>query len=70
MRLGEFGVWTTYQAIGEENAGGAANLVEQLGFGTLWLGGSPQLPTLRPLLEATERIVVATGVLNVWGERA
>ncbi len=66
MRLGEFGVWTSYRAIGEENAGAAASLVEQLGFGTFWLGGSPQLPALRPLLDATERIVVATGILNVW----
>ncbi len=66
MQLGEFGIWTSYRAIGEENAGEAAKLVEDLGFGTLWLGGSPQLPALRPLLEATERIVVATGILNVW----
>jgi probable F420-dependent oxidoreductase len=66
MQLGEFGVWTTHRAIGEENAGAAARLIEDLGFGTLWLGGSPQLPALRPLLEATERIVVATGILNVW----
>jgi hypothetical protein len=54
MQLGEFGIWTTYRAIGEENAGEAAKLVEALGFGTLWLGGSPQLPALGPLLEATE----------------
>jgi probable F420-dependent oxidoreductase len=66
MRLGEFGVWTTYRAIGEENAGRAAKLAEDLGFGTFWLGGSPQLPALVPLLEATQRIVVATGILNVW----
>jgi probable F420-dependent oxidoreductase len=66
MQLGDFGVWTTYRAIGEENARQAARLVEELGFGTFWLGGSPQLPALRPLLEATERIVVATGILNVW----
>ncbi len=66
MRLGEFGVWTTYRTIGEENASQAARLVEDLGFGTFWLGGSPQLPALEPLLDATERIVVATGILNVW----
>ena len=66
MQLGEFGVWTSYRAIGEENAGEAARLVEDLGFGTFWLGGSPQLPALRPLLESTEQIVVATGILNVW----
>src|ERR1700733_6598739 len=66
MQLGEFGVWTSYRAIGEENAGEAAKLVEDLGFGTFWLGGSPQLPALRPLLEATDRLVGATGILNVW----
>ncbi len=70
MRLGDFGVWTTYRAIGEENAGESARLVEDLGYGTFWLGGSPQLPALRPLLEATERIVVATGILNVWASDA
>jgi probable F420-dependent oxidoreductase len=66
MELGRFGVWTSYRAIGEENAGEAAKVVEDLGFGTFWLGGSPQLPKLRPLLEATERIVAATGILNLW----
>ncbi len=66
MRLGEFGIWTSYRAIGEQNATEAARLVEELGFGALWLGGSPQLPALRPLLDGTERIVVATGILNVW----
>jgi probable F420-dependent oxidoreductase len=66
MKLGQFGVWTSYRAIGEQNAGEAAKLVEDLGFDVFWLGGSPQLPALRPLLEGSERIVVATGVLNVW----
>ena len=54
------------QAIGEQNAGAAAQLAEQLGFGTFWLGGSPRLPSVRPLLDATERVVVATGIINVW----
>jgi len=66
VQLGEFGVWTTYRAIGEQNAAEAPKLAEDLGFGTFWLGGSQQLPALRPLLAASERIVVATGILNVW----
>ncbi len=66
MRLGEIGVWTSLRAIGEENAATAANLVEQLGFGAFWLGGSPRLPAVRPLLEASERLVIATGIVNVW----
>jgi probable F420-dependent oxidoreductase len=66
MDLGRFGVWTTYAAIGEQNAGAAAELAERLGFGTFWLGGSPRLPSVRPLLDATERLAVATGIVNVW----
>jgi probable F420-dependent oxidoreductase len=66
MNLGEFGIWTSYRAIGEQNAGEAAKLVEDLGYGTFWLGGSPRLPTVRTLLEATERLTAATGVVNVW----
>ena len=66
MELGRFGVWTSYRQIGEDHAGEAARLVQELGFGTFWLGGSPRLPSLRPLLEATDRLVVATGIVNVW----
>jgi probable F420-dependent oxidoreductase len=66
MDLGKVGVWTTYRTIGEENAGEAARLVQELGFGTFWLGGSPRLPSVRPLLEATDRLVAATGIVNVW----
>jgi probable F420-dependent oxidoreductase len=66
MDLGSIGVWTTYRQIGEENAGEAARLVQDLGFGTFWLGGSPRLASVRPLLEATDSLVVATGIVNVW----
>jgi probable F420-dependent oxidoreductase len=66
MQLKKLGVWTTYNQIGEEHAGDAARLVEQVGYGTFWLGGSPRLSAVRPLLEATERLVVATGIVNVW----
>jgi probable F420-dependent oxidoreductase len=64
--LGRVGIWTGYRRLGEENAAAAAGLVEQLGFGAIWLGMSPRLPSVRPLLEGSERLVVATGVVNVW----
>jgi probable F420-dependent oxidoreductase len=66
MQLGTFGVWTSYRGIGEENAGEAAALVADLGFGTFWLGGSPRLSSVRPLLEASDSLAVATGIVNVW----
>jgi probable F420-dependent oxidoreductase len=66
MKLGLYGVWTTYRAIGDENATEAAALAQDLGFGTFWLGGSPRLPAVRPLLTGADRIAVATVIVNVW----
>jgi probable F420-dependent oxidoreductase len=53
-------------SLGQENGGKAAKVAEQLGYGTVWLGGSPQLISLEPLLEATDTITVATSIVNVW----
>ena len=66
VQLNGFGVWTTYRAIGEEHAGEAAALAEELGYTAFWLGGSPRLPVVRPLLQASERLVVGTSIVNVW----
>jgi probable F420-dependent oxidoreductase len=66
MNLTKFGVWTSYHAIGQENAAQAARLVQDLGFGAFWLGGSPEPDQLRPLLAATETLVAATGIVNIW----
>ena len=66
MDIGRIGVWTSYRPFGAERAGEAAALVEQLGYGAWWVGGSPRVPDLRPILEATSTLVAATGILNVW----
>jgi probable F420-dependent oxidoreductase len=68
MELGRIGVWTSYRPFGVARAGEAARLVEGLGFGTWWLGGSPHVDDLRPILEATTTLAAATGILNVWAE--
>ncbi|MEA2419276.1 MAG: hypothetical protein QOE60_1482 [Thermoleophilaceae bacterium] len=61
MPLGQFGIWRRHQE-------GLAPIpeIEALGFGALWVGGSPSLADVRPFLEATSTITVATGILNVW----
>ena len=59
--LGRIGIWRRYQ----EGAEGVAEL-EELGFGTLWLGGSPAPADARPFLEGTRTLTIATGILNVW----
>ena len=66
MNVGRVGVWTTYSQFGAERAGEAAKIVEQLGYGAFWLGGSPRVHDIRPILEATSTLVAATGILNVW----
>jgi probable F420-dependent oxidoreductase len=64
--IGRIGVWTSYRPFGIERAGEAAKLVEQLGFSAWWLGASPHVPHVRPILESTSTLVAATGILNIW----
>jgi probable F420-dependent oxidoreductase len=68
--LGRIGIWTSYRPFGRERAAEAAKLAEQLGYGTWWVGASPRVPDLRPVLEATTTLVAATGILNVWANDA
>jgi probable F420-dependent oxidoreductase len=66
MDIGKIGIWTSYRRFGIERAGEAAKLAEGLGFGAWWLGSSPKVDDVRPILEATSTLVAATGILNVW----
>ncbi|MEV1295648.1 LLM class F420-dependent oxidoreductase [Pseudonocardia sp. NPDC049635] len=64
ISLGRYGVW--------RHAGGLtpelAREIESLGFGTVWIGGSPpgDLQLAEDLLDATGSLVVATGIVNMW----
>jgi probable F420-dependent oxidoreductase len=66
MNIGKIGVWTSFRPFGRDRAGEAARIVEQLGYGTWWVGGSPHVPDIRPVLEATSTLTAATGILHVW----
>jgi len=68
--LGTFGVWGGQLRFGDpgEIAEAAAEL-EQLGYGALWFpggAGGDVFGAARHLLSATERVTVATGILNLW----
>lgn len=65
--LGRIGVWT----FGSPKPEQAAE-IEKLGYGAVWIGGSPagDLKYVEPLLEATETLQVATGIVNVWTAEA
>src|SRR3974377_475618 len=71
MQLGTFGVWTfqldILQAARMQET--AAEL-EELGYGALWYGeatGREALTKAGLLLAGTKRIVVATGIANIYG---
>jgi probable F420-dependent oxidoreductase len=60
--LGRFGVF------GRGATPAQAKDIEALGYGALWVGGSPpaELDWVEPLLEATSTLQVATGIVNIW----
>jgi probable F420-dependent oxidoreductase len=69
--LGELGVW--WALLGSQSAAAerdAAREIERLGYGTLWFGESARnkdaLAHAAILLEATERMNVATGIASIY----
>lgn len=68
--LGRVGLWDrelwTDDPAREPAIRDAAAEIESLGFGAVWLGASPEPAAARPLLAATGRLIVATGITNVW----
>jgi probable F420-dependent oxidoreductase len=64
VNLGSYGVWRTATGLGPE----LASEIERLGYGAIWIGGSPpaDLELAESMLAATERIAVATGIVNMW----
>jgi probable F420-dependent oxidoreductase len=61
MDIGTIGIWRSLRA-GTD----AVEEIEALGYGAFWLGGSPSVEQVRPFLERTSTLPVATGILNVW----
>lgn len=66
--IGRIGIWVSEHQFPGEAMQRLAVEAERLGFGALWLGGSPALPlrAARDVLAATERLVVGTGIFRVW----
>ena len=69
-RLGRVGIWMPPpERLGLDPAATAA-AIERAGFTSVWVGGgNPDLASfdrLRAQLAGTERLIVATGIANVW----
>jgi probable F420-dependent oxidoreductase len=64
VNLGQIGIWSGPSGLTAE----LAVDVEKLGYGAIWVGGSPpeDLGLVETLLDATSTITVATGIVNMW----
>jgi probable F420-dependent oxidoreductase len=70
MNLGKIGIWTgqldfvTAPALRD-----AVQAIEEFGFGAIWFGeniGREPIAQAGLVLSATQRLVAATGILNIW----
>ncbi len=68
IELGKAGIWRHPSGLTPELVAEA----EALGYGAIWLGGSPDgdLSVVDQLLDATDRIAVGTSIVNVWKDDA
>ncbi|MBK1784766.1 LLM class F420-dependent oxidoreductase [Prauserella cavernicola] len=68
VKLGKYGIWRGAGGLTPE----LAVEVEKLGYGAIWIGGSPpaDLELAESLLDATQSIAVATGIVNMWATDA
>ncbi|GHF12370.1 LLM class F420-dependent oxidoreductase [Amycolatopsis deserti] len=68
IELGKIGIWRGWHQLNAD----LAREAERLGFGAIWIGGSPdgQLAIVDELLDATDHIKVATGIVNMWKDDA
>lgn len=67
-RIGQFGIWRAASQASPD----LARAIERLGYGAIWLGGSPDgdLAIADELLRATSTLVVGTSIVNIWKDDA
>jgi probable F420-dependent oxidoreductase len=74
MKLGPIGIWTTtLDAQPAAKAQEAARELERLGYAAIWIGESVRREAFSNaglLLAATSRIVIATGIANIYARDA
>jgi probable F420-dependent oxidoreductase len=72
--IGRVGVWAMDLRFGDPAAIDAAAVeLDELGYGALWIPGGIDdavLGDIDRLLSATKRIVLATGIINIWKQPA
>ncbi len=69
MDLGKLGVWYFFDAVSSADAAAAAQRIEAMGYGTLWLPetvGKNPLVLAGWLLANTKTLNLATGIVNIY----
>lgn len=70
-QLGRIGIWSSAFWADRDEGRRAAGELERLGYGALWYPNRAEIFDLaHDLLDATNRIVVATGIANIWTHAA
>ena len=66
--LGRYGVWLASRSVSPN----VARQIESLGYGAVWVGGSPDadLSWVEPALAETSTLQLATGIVNIWASPA
>ncbi|MFD0021668.1 LLM class F420-dependent oxidoreductase [Streptomyces sp. NPDC058382] len=74
--FGRVGIWSgalhgsRTDDAGRRSIAEAVAELEGLGYGTLWIGGSPSPDDAAALVAATRTVTVATGILSIWDHTA
>ncbi|HEV7851892.1 MAG TPA: LLM class F420-dependent oxidoreductase, partial [Mycobacterium sp.] len=66
--FGAFGHHSMWQQLSPEQL----REIEALGYGAIWAGGSPaaELSWVDPILDQTDKLKLATGIVNIWTAEA
>ena len=71
MEIGKIGIWSFLDMLPAAEAQEVAREIEDLGFSALWIPeavGREVFTSSGILLAGTKRLVVATGIANVWAD--
>ncbi|MEV0123738.1 LLM class F420-dependent oxidoreductase [Streptomyces sp. NPDC050703] len=74
--FGRIGIWSSalhgsrVDEAGRKEIAEAVAELDELGYGTLWIGGSPSPDDAAAVVSATRTVTVATGILSIWDHPA
>ncbi|MEU1352047.1 LLM class F420-dependent oxidoreductase [Streptomyces sp. NPDC005775] len=74
--FGQVGIWSSALHRSRVDDAGRAAIteavteLEELGYGTLWIGGSPSPEDAAAVVADTRSVTVATGILSIWDHSA